>query len=105
MIAAEHPSRTKGGFFFTYAKRILQLNDELLDSLELARTIQLIRLGAPDDYATVLLLKVLCIFAGSFPTIQAKIVCANSTELLQQMKPIGRQIARRTHPGRFPVNV
>jgi len=105
VIAAEHPSRTKGGFFFTYAKRILQLNDELLDSLELGRTTQLIRLGAPDDYATVLLLKVLCIFAESFPTIQAKIVCANSTELLQQMKPIGSQIARRTHPGRFPVNV
>ena len=76
----------EGRFLLSYAKRILQLNDELVESLELGRTTQLIRLGAPDDYATVLLPKVLRIFAESFPTIQIEIVCANSTELLQKMK-------------------
>jgi DNA-binding transcriptional LysR family regulator len=76
----------EGQFLLSYAKRILQLNDELVESLELGRTTQLVRLGAPDDYATVLLPKVLRIFAESFPAIQVEIVCANSADLLQEMK-------------------
>jgi DNA-binding transcriptional LysR family regulator len=76
----------EGRFLLSYAKRILQLNDELLESLELGRTAQLIRLGAPDDYATVLLPKVLRIFSDNFPAIQVELVCANSSELLQEMR-------------------
>jgi len=76
----------QGKFLLLYAKRILQLNDELLESLELGRTTQLIRLGAPDDYATVLLPKVLRIFSETFPAVQVEIVCAASIDLLQEMK-------------------
>ncbi|MBO0709974.1 MAG: LysR family transcriptional regulator [Acetobacteraceae bacterium] len=75
----------EGRFLLSYAKRILQLNDELLGSLELGRASQLIRFGAPDDYATVLLPKVLRIFSETFPTTQIEIVCANSADLLQDM--------------------
>lgn len=76
----------QGKFLLSYAKRILQLNDELLESLELGRAARLIRFGAPDDYATVLLPKVLRIFAETFPAVQVDIVCAPSIDLLQEMK-------------------
>lgn len=76
----------EGRFLLSYAKRILQLNDELVESLELGRTTQLIRLGAPDDYATVLFPKVLRIFAEAFPAIQVEMMCASSADLVQEMK-------------------
>jgi DNA-binding transcriptional LysR family regulator len=76
----------QGKFLLSYAKRILQLNDELLESLELGRAARLIRFGAPDDYATLLLPKVLRIFSETFPAIQVEIVCAPSIDLLQEMK-------------------
>lgn len=76
----------QGKFLLSYAKRILQLNDELLESLELGRAAQLIRFGAPDDYATILLPKVLRIFSETFPAVQVEIVCAASIDLLQEMK-------------------
>jgi DNA-binding transcriptional LysR family regulator len=76
----------RGKFLLSYAKRILQLNDELLESLELGRASRLIRLGAPDDYATVLLPKVLRIFSETFPAVQVEIVCSASSDLLREMK-------------------
>jgi DNA-binding transcriptional LysR family regulator len=76
----------QGKFLLAYAKRILQLNDELLESLELGRATQLIRFGAPDDYATLLLPKVLRIFSETFPAVQVEIVCAASIDLLREMK-------------------
>jgi DNA-binding transcriptional LysR family regulator len=76
----------QGKFLLSYAKRILQLNDELLESLELGRASRLIRFGAPDDYATVLLPKVLRIFSETFPAVQIEIVCAASSDLLREMK-------------------
>jgi len=76
----------QGKFLLSYAKRILQLNDELLESLELGRATQLIRFGAPDDYATILLPKVLRIFSETFPAVQVELVCAASIDLLQEMK-------------------
>jgi len=76
----------QGKFLLLYAKRILQLNDELLESLELGRATRLIRFGAPDDYATVLLPKVLRIFSETFPAVQVEIVCAASIDLFQEMK-------------------
>lgn len=76
----------EGRFLLSYARRILQLNDELLESFALGRTTQVVRLGAPDDYATILLPKVLRIFAESFPAVQIEMTCANSPDLLQQMR-------------------
>jgi DNA-binding transcriptional LysR family regulator len=76
----------EGRFLLSYARRILQLNDELLESFSLGRTTQVVRLGAPDDYATILLPKVLRIFAESFPVVQIEMTCANSPDLLQQMR-------------------
>jgi DNA-binding transcriptional LysR family regulator len=75
----------QGKFLLSYAKRILQLN-ELLESLELGRASRLIRFGAPDDYATILLPKVLRIFSETFPAVQVEIVCAASSDLLREMK-------------------
>lgn len=76
----------EGRFLLSYAKRILRLNDELLESFKLGRTTQVVRLGAPDDYATILLPKVLRIFAESFPAVQIEMTCANSPELLKEMR-------------------
>ena len=72
----------EGRFLLSYAKQILRLNDELLESLELGRASQLVRIGAPDDYATVLLPRVLRIYSEMFPAVQVEIVCASSADLL-----------------------
>ena len=44
----------QGKFLLSYAKRILQLNDELLESLELGRATQLIRFGAPTAQSKIM---------------------------------------------------
>ncbi|MBB4286449.1 LysR substrate-binding domain-containing protein [Roseospira goensis] len=64
-----------------YAHRLLRLNDEALARLREPEVNGLVRIGAPDDYATCLLPPVLSAFSKAHPLIQVEVTCEGSQDL------------------------
>ncbi len=76
----------QGEALYTRARRMLQINADIIDmftDVELAGTI---RFGMPDDYASKLLPKILSSFQKTNPRIQVEVTCQPSEELLAGMK-------------------
>lgn len=75
-----------GEILYARARRMLQINADIIDTftdVELAGTI---RFGMPDDYASKLLPKILSSFQKTNPRIQVEVHCQPSEELLAGMK-------------------
>lgn len=66
-----------------YARRMMQLNDEVLARFRCADTRGVVRLGTPDDYATKFLPAILARFAASHPFVQVDVVCQPSRNLVR----------------------
>lgn len=72
-----------GERLLAHARRILLLNDEALDELDVAGGVQgAVRLGIPSDYAAHLLPKVLERFDRQYPDVRLELVCELSVDLL-----------------------
>ncbi len=70
-----------GELLLDYARRMLTLNDEALALMRRPPAVAAVRIGTPDDYATMLLPDVLARFAASDPEVPVEVVCDNSPDL------------------------
>ncbi len=75
-----------GELLMHYACRMLALNDEAFANLSVPRPDDTVRIGAPDDYATILLPDVLLMFNKAFPEVQVEVTCDNSINLVRAVR-------------------
>ena len=71
----------EGDLLFSYAKRMLALNDELVGRIRKAGTSEVIRIGLPEEYPNVDLEGVLAAFAADCPHVSFTIEVRQSAEL------------------------
>ena len=71
-----------GETLLIYANRIIRLNDETISRLNEPETDGVVRIGAPDDYATHLLPPVLSSFSKNHPLVSVEVHCDNGADLL-----------------------
>ena len=75
-----------GEVLLAYARRMLTLNDEAMATLRHGAAPASVRIGTPDDYATMLLPDVLARFAAAYPGITVEVVCDNSPDLVAEIE-------------------
>lgn len=75
-----------GELLLTYARRMLTLNDEVMALMRRTATTASVRIGTPDDYATMLLPDVLARFAATYPEVPVEVVCDNSPDLVAEIE-------------------
>ena len=68
-----------------YARRLLALNDEAWTDMRAKPVTGLVRLGIPDDYAS-LLPPTLSYFGQLYPSVELEVHCALSVELVRQVR-------------------
>jgi DNA-binding transcriptional LysR family regulator len=73
-----------GEIALTYARRILVLNDELLDTMRGTKLAGHIRIGCPQDFASILP-SVLCHFASLYPRMQIELHIEGNAALLDSI--------------------
>lgn len=76
---------TEGAALLPQARRLLRLNDEIVAALGDGDLEGEVRLGAPEDIATVHLPGILGAFARSHPRIRLSVTCDYTANLLDQM--------------------
>ncbi|MBP2232352.1 DNA-binding transcriptional LysR family regulator [Azospirillum agricola] len=74
-----------GEVLLAYARRMLTLNDEVMALMRRTTTVASVRIGTPDDYATMLLPEVLARFNASYPDVMVEVVCDNSPDLVAEI--------------------
>jgi DNA-binding transcriptional LysR family regulator len=74
-----------GEVVLSYARRILALNDELLDITQRAGVSGVIRIGGPQDFAAVLP-EVLSHFASLYPRMQIELLIEGNASLLEAVQ-------------------
>ncbi len=74
-----------GEVLLTYARRMLTLNDEVMSLMQRPVLATTVRIGTPDDYATMLLPDVLARFAASYPEVPVEVICDNSPDLVAEI--------------------
>lgn len=91
-----------GGRLLRYARRLLALNDEAWADLRRRPVTGVVRLGIPDDYAT-LLTPILGWFGQLFPAVELEVHCALSVDLVERLRSGGLDLAvvtrQRNSPG------
>jgi len=73
---------TQGEQLYRYAKQILILNDEALNTFTKADMSGPIHFGIPSEFATTLLPKIIGRFAQNYPEIELEVTCDISKNLL-----------------------
>ena len=73
----------RGEVLLTHARRILQINDSLWNSMAAAGGPHRIRFGTPDDYLNTLLPNVLDRFAAVYPEAEVELTCEPNEALNQ----------------------
>ncbi|MBL4609461.1 LysR substrate-binding domain-containing protein [Halopseudomonas sp.] len=74
----------EGELLLGYARRILKLQGELLNTLREPHMVGVVRIGTPDDYVMRFLPNVLARFAQTYPLVQVELHCEPSFQLLQR---------------------
>ncbi len=74
----------EGQVLLGYARRILKLHGEVINTLREPHMVGSVRIGTPDDYVMRFLPGILSRFAQSFPLVQVEVHCEPSTLLLQR---------------------
>lgn len=83
-----------------YAKRILLANDAALSQIRYPEAEGRVRIGAPDDYATLVLPKILSMIGAQHPRLRIEVVCENTPDLLRALNRGDLDIAIGVHtPG------
>ncbi len=75
----------EGEILYRYSAKILELHDEALAALAQPKLNGLVRLGAPDDYATQHLPSVLKEFALTHPLVQIEVFCEGTPCLTDKL--------------------
>ncbi len=89
-----HMSLTsEGELILDYARRILSLNDELVSRVKEPELTGVVRLGAPEDFATSHLPNVLARFARSYPQVALEVICELTLDVLERFRAGGLDIA------------
>lgn len=86
-----------GEALVVYANRILAANDEALSHLQRPEAEGLVRIGAPDDYATFLLPPILSALRKEHPRLQFEVTCDNASDLLPLLKQGQLDVVVATH--------
>jgi DNA-binding transcriptional LysR family regulator len=76
----------EGETFFDYARRMLDLNDEMVARLQEPAMRGLVRLGAPEDFATRHLPDVLARFAQAYPQVDLEVTCDLTMNLIERFR-------------------
>ncbi|WP_245411907.1 LysR substrate-binding domain-containing protein [Methylocella silvestris] len=77
-----HVALTRDGeMLLSYARSLLQLNDEIRDRFQAFNIAGHVRLGVPDLYAAYLLPLVLSGFARAYPQVEIELRCSRSVHL------------------------
>lgn len=87
-----------GETLLIYANQIIRLNDETLSRLSEPETDGVVRIGAPDDYATHLLPPILSSFSKNHPLVSVEIHCDNGADLLALLDKGKLDLVIATHP-------
>ena len=77
---------TAGESMFSYAKRILELNDEAIDGLRDAEVEGWVRLGIPQDFAEGWLTSVLARFARAHPKVRVEVRAEQNVLLMERLR-------------------
>ncbi|WP_439365975.1 LysR substrate-binding domain-containing protein [Bradyrhizobium sp. DASA03005] len=77
---------TAGELLIHDARRILRLNDEVLAKLSVSSSDDVVRIGASDDCARILLPQVLLLFNNFCPNVQLDIVVDNRLDLFREVR-------------------
>jgi DNA-binding transcriptional LysR family regulator len=74
----------EGQVLLGYARRILKLHGEVLNTLREPHMVGSVRIGTPDDYVMRFLPDILSRFAQAYPLVQVEVHCETSGQLLQR---------------------
>ncbi|ANC93006.1 LysR family transcriptional regulator [Azospirillum humicireducens] len=74
-----------GEVLLAYARRMLTLNDEVMALMHRGPAVASVRIGTPDDYATMLLPDVLARFNAAYPEVMVEVICDNSPDLVAEI--------------------
>jgi DNA-binding transcriptional LysR family regulator len=77
---------SEGELILDYARRILSLNDELAERVREPELSGVVRLGAPEDFATSHLPNVLARFARSHPRVALEVTCELTLDVLRRFR-------------------
>lgn len=83
----------QGEIILDHARRMLDLNDQLIARVREPELEGMVRLGAPEDFATSHLQNVLANFASSHPRVALEVTCELTLEVLDRFKAGGLDIA------------
>ena len=72
-----------GETFLSYARRLLDLNDEVVARVSEPRMQGVVRLGTPEDFATRHLPQVLARFTQAYPAVALEVTCDLTLNLLE----------------------
>ena len=72
----------EGQVLLGYARRILKLHGEVLNTLREPHMVGAVRIGTPDDYVMRFLPEILSRFAQAYPLVQVEVHCEPSGQLL-----------------------
>ena len=86
-----------GEALMVYANRILAANDAALSHIQRPEAEGLVRLGAPDDYATYLLPPIMARIRKEYPRVQFEVSCDNAVDLLRMQARGDLDIVMATH--------
>jgi DNA-binding transcriptional LysR family regulator len=75
-----------GQFLLLRARQILELHDDVVSTFRAPAIAGTVRLGTPDDYALSYLPPILKRFAESHPAVEVDVICAPSSQLVEQLK-------------------
>ncbi|MEH6498937.1 MAG: LysR substrate-binding domain-containing protein [Pseudoalteromonas distincta] len=74
----------EGQLLLGYARRILKLQSEVINSLREPHMVGSVRVGTPDDYVMRFMPSILSRFAQTYPMVQVELHCEPSFNLLQR---------------------
>lgn len=86
-----------GETLLVYANRILAANDAALSHIRQPEAEGLVRIGAPDDYATYLLPPILAAIESEHPRLRFEVSCENTCDLLPMLDGGDLDIVVATH--------
>ncbi len=76
----------EGETFFEQARRMLDLNDEIISRMQEPAMRGVVRLGAPEDFATRHLPDVLARFAQAYPQVDLEVTCDLTLNLIERFR-------------------
>jgi DNA-binding transcriptional LysR family regulator len=77
---------SEGETFLAYARRLLDLNDEVVARVNEPHMHGIVRLGTPEDFATRHLPGVLARFAQAYPAVALEVTCDLTLNLLERFR-------------------